>query len=68
MRRTYCWLLAATLLGAIAGCDTSGGEVPRTKDGLVPLPARPGPSAEEQKAAFLKRSQEAKRAPRLPGR
>ncbi|MDR3635633.1 MAG: hypothetical protein P4L84_17660 [Isosphaeraceae bacterium] len=56
MQSLRSWLVLTVLIGPIAGCGSSGGEVPRTADGLVPLPARPGPSQEEQKAAYLKRS------------
>jgi hypothetical protein len=51
----YCIILTV-LVGPVLGCGSSGDDVPRTKEGLVPLPERPGPSQAEQKAAYLKRS------------
>gem|GEM_PF-6965477 len=61
MRSFHGCLFAAILVGSFAGCGSSGDDVPRTKEGLVPLPERPGPSQAEQKAEYLKRSREAGR-------
>jgi hypothetical protein len=56
MRSFRFWLMLVVLVVPVIGCGTSGDDVPRTKEGLVPLPERPGPSKEEQKAEYLKRS------------
>jgi hypothetical protein len=58
MRSFRVLLILAIVVGPIVGCGSGEGDVPRTKDGLVPLPARPGPSQADQKAEYLKRSQE----------
>jgi hypothetical protein len=57
MRSYRVLLILVVVVGPIVGCGTGETDVPRTKDGLVPLPARPGPSQAEQKAEYLKRSQ-----------
>jgi hypothetical protein len=50
--------ILVVLVGPVVGCGSGEGDVARTKEGLVPLPVRPGKTQEERKADYLKRSRE----------
>jgi hypothetical protein len=55
MRAIRYGMILMTLAASLAGCGGTA-EAPKTSEGLVPVPERPGPSQAEQKAAYLKRS------------